>query len=337
MGSGSRYVVPTSTRKLPHILDLLASQELAILVQRIGGGWEDGFRGRTTISAGKGLIERVSSLGLGPEDFRVRPVEETIILKRRKKDYWDQGDYQEYRDTEVTLRFRAEMTVINERLAAANISLQHEALKVMPDITDRGLRRVFTQGRFDSGGRLFGGFWQTMRKSDRFAGLRLDGEPVAEIDFGQMMARLVYAHCGVEPEMEDLYDIPTLEGCRPGTKKVASAMLFADKELQRFPKGTRKLFPDWMDIGFVTEAITDAHPRIAHLFGTGIGHHCQFLESQILIRVLNNLGEHRVTALPIHDAILVPRSKSEQAAEAMLRAFREETGFEGRVEVKLQP
>ena len=52
--------------------------------------------------------------------------------------------------------------------------------------------------RFDLSGRLFGGFWQGLKRARR-AGIRIDGEPVATIDYSSMFARLAYASKGAEP------------------------------------------------------------------------------------------------------------------------------------------
>jgi len=41
---------------------------------------------------------------------------------------------------------------------------------------------VFTQGRFGSGGRLYGGFWQHLRKETRLKGLFINREEVVELD-----------------------------------------------------------------------------------------------------------------------------------------------------------
>jgi hypothetical protein len=43
--------------------------------------------------------------------------------------------------------------------------------------------------RFDLSGRLFGGFWQGLQRQRR-SGIRIDGEPVATLDYSSMFARL---------------------------------------------------------------------------------------------------------------------------------------------------
>ncbi len=66
---------------------------------------------------------------------------------------------------------------------------------------------------------------------------------------------------------------------------------------------------------------------------SGIGHECQFLESQILVEILRILFSMSVPALPIHDAVLVPASKAEFAKRVMLYTFQRKTGYEGVVEI----
>ncbi|QFS97320.1 hypothetical protein FIV06_07805 [Labrenzia sp. THAF191b] len=76
-----------------------------------------------------------------------------------------------------------------------------------------------------------------------------------------------------------------------------------------------------------------AHPDISDAFFTGIGHRCQFLESQILVEVLLTLKETNIIALPIHDAIIVPASAVATAKEVMLDVFKRRTGQNGVVDI----
>ncbi len=65
----------------------------------------------------------------------------------------------------------------------------------------------FTQDRFDSGGRLFGGFWQRLRKHERRQGLWINGEKAIELDYGQVGPRTLYGLAGQEPPADDLYHL----------------------------------------------------------------------------------------------------------------------------------
>jgi hypothetical protein len=63
-------------------------------------------------------------------------------------------------------------------------------------------------------------------------------------------------------------------------------------------------------------------------FYGGVGHHIQFIESQIMVQVLLDLIDKGITALPIHDAIAVVRSHAAAAREAMIQEFRSIVGID---------
>ena len=50
------------------------------------------------------------------------------------------------------------------------------------------------------------------------------------------------------------------------------------------------------------------HAPIAELFGTGIGFKLMLIESEILVRALEHFAQKGITALPLHDSVLVGRS-----------------------------
>lgn len=106
-------------------------------------------------------------------------------------------------------------------------------------------------------------------------------------------------------------------------------MIFADKRLERFPQFTRKLFRRGDKIAGVVDAIESKHPLIKDRFHCGIGHDVQFIESQIMVELLLLMKANRITALPIHDALMVPESTAATAKDAMLSVFQQMTGVEG--------
>ncbi|MBY6203258.1 hypothetical protein KUV65_17990, partial [Maritalea mobilis] len=103
-----------------------------------------------------------------------------------------------------------------------------------------------------------------------------------------------------------------------------------------FPRGTRDLFPADVRVSDVVDAVMTAHPAIAPYFFKGIGHRCQFHESQIMVEILTIiLGMKSIggVALPIHDAVLVPTSAQRIATNVMTYTFRRRTGLEAVVDV----
>jgi hypothetical protein len=63
------------------------------------------------------------------------------------------------------------------------------------------------------------------------------------------------------------------------------------------------------------------HAPITDLFGTGLGFQLMRIESDMLIGVIKHLASVGVTALPLHDAVLVAESKADVAADEMQAAF----------------
>jgi hypothetical protein len=101
------------------------------------------------------------------------------------------------------------------------------------DAHDRTMRRHFIltandeAPRFDRSGRLFGGFWMNL-KSSRRGSIRIEGEPVAVLDYASMFPRLAFVSMGVAPPATDLYAIEGLGGHRKAVKLALNTLLFDD-------------------------------------------------------------------------------------------------------------
>ena len=228
--------------------------------------------------------------------------QEIIILKWCKRGYGDKGGRIEYKDTPTTNRFRDELRSINAWLAMADIHFDATAYALPVNVQARQLRRNFTLGRFDRGGRLFGGFWETLPKDTRLDGICIEGEAVIGLDYAQCVPLLTYyiAEAGSQPS-GDAYTLTGFEKYRDGVKRVFNAMLFKSPVTQ-FPKGARKLFPRRVKCGDVTTAIQERHPKLKGVFSSHeIGHQFQFIESEIMMGVLRKCLESNIVALPVFD------------------------------------
>lgn len=333
-GVAPRYQTVERSETFRKMLDHLANPELALIGQEIGSASPDAPNRQTTIWPTQELVRVVNQHKPAPDEFCEYPFAETIQLKAPPRRRGRPGPLINYAETDQTRRYRQELLEINSRLMKSDIEyLGSQSV----DISQRRLRRVFTRGSFKAGGRLFGGFWQPMNKKDRLDVLRLDGQEVVELDYGQIMPRLVYSLAGEIPQDRDLYRVRGFEEWRPGIKKVMSSMLFTTGPMKRFPQSTRSLFPKAVTITDVVGAIHASHPKIASFFTTEIGHRCQFLESEILVEVLRILGSMEIVALPIHDAILVPSPKADIARRVMLHTFKTKTGLDGVVDTIRRP
>jgi hypothetical protein len=106
-------------------------------------------------------------------------------------------------------------------------------------------------------------------------------------------------------------------------KRVFNAMLFKHPVTQ-FPKGARALFPRKVKCSNVTDAILQRHPMLKGVLSSEeTGHQLQFIESEIMMRVLRKCLERDIVALPIFDCVIVKSSAEETVKEIMKAEFRQ--------------
>lgn len=316
----------------------------------------------SSISPSSKFAREVEERGISLADFGRSTAEEVIILTRTSREplhLWQSNSsssaFRErvnYRDTAETDRYRAEVRQINAGLRAADIGFLDDGFGIV-DVADRRLRRHFItrdddEPRFDKAGRLFGGFWLKLQSSRR-RGLRIEGEPVADLDYSAMFTRLAYARLGATPPAGDLYDIPELRGYRSGVKMAMNCSLFdkgkrrrnwpeemgvgvGDDEAARLPGSRAGEFearlPEGWTVKRTRAAILNRHPDLKAAWGNQLGYDLMFTESRILIAVLLELLFRKIIALPMHDGLLVAASKAEVVAEVMKATAQEITGID---------
>jgi hypothetical protein len=315
-----------------------------------------GRRGETTttIFPTEWFGNRVRERGVTLSDFGRRESEEVIILKRKSKDeddatwtFNDETSWVDYNDTVETFEMRTEVRDLNRFLEEADLLFIDDGQEPRANTNDRRLRRYFTVFKgggqtFDRSGRLFGGWWLQLKK-ERRGNVRVQGEPVAILDFASMFGRLAYAHQRLQAPEADLYDLTGLlrgydtdvKDHRKGVKAVFNAMIFGGGMGNRLPKGARALLPARVSVEEVRQAIVAKHPELKPLFGTQAGFKLMFQESRVLLRTLALLMAQGVVGLPLHDGLMVAGSNADKAHKAMRQASEEITTFSFPVEVKM--
>ncbi|MDI7860957.1 hypothetical protein MRS76_03225 [Rhizobiaceae bacterium n13] len=224
-----------------------------------------------------------------------------------------------YRDTSDSCRYRAEVETINAYLRAADITF--DGRPQVPVSLRRGftLRSPHETPEFNLGGRLFGGFWMNISSRERYR-LGLRGEPVADLDYSAMFARLAYLRAGQVPPNTDPYEIPGLEAHRTGAKVAMLSLLSRSSDMKQLTPELRAALPEGWTAKHLREAAARFHPRIAQLFGTDVGIDLMFAESQLLVRLLLELAAADIPALPMHDGLMVPVTETERVAHMMRNA-----------------
>tara|TARA_R110000787_G_scaffold63679_7_gene143630 strand:- start:58582 stop:59796 length:1215 start_codon:yes stop_codon:yes gene_type:complete len=224
------------------------------------------------------------------------------------------------------------------------------------EFSNRFLRRIFAEGKFESGGRFYGGWWQGIPSEYR-KHIVIDGAVTREMDYSSMQPRLMYARVGEKPP-QDAY---ALEGwhvdIRPFAKKAFSQLINSDKtsrhenQWHRFaPKIELSEVPvNWHDLNVhqrnpylldrfeevfnrpytdLLRGLLNMHRPIDQFFFSGIWGHMQRMDSDIAERVMIKLLDMPVpvTALPVHDSFIVRRGAEWDLLYAMNDAFEELVG-----------
>ncbi|MET4634923.1 hypothetical protein [Kaistia defluvii] len=294
----------------------------------------------TTIAPSEGFRGEVLLHAFTTHDFRWSPVIDCIHLNRKDR----QGKREAFAipTTAEAALYREEMEAINGYLASADIAyVGNDPV----DTSDRLMARYFnhpphvSRPSLDLGGRMFGGFWQGLKRGAR-RHIRISGEPIVELDYRQMFPRLAYSHVQAGPpsDDDDLYDLPQLAGIgsdhRDTVKKAFNALMFKAGTMRKWPPEIAEGLPSGCSVGAFRKALVGRHPAITDLLNTGIGYRLMNRESCIMCRVLMGCIALGITVLPIHDAVLCPASAAFMVQQIMADAARYVVGHTVPVSVK---
>lgn len=338
-GQRSRYDSPIMGKPFAPLVETLS--DLGILdlkKQRVMSGET------SSVAPTAWFARKVVEFGIQLSDFGHDEADEVILLKRNTDG--ENGDRRreriDYADTEHTIKDRENVRYLNEFLKNASIDFMDDGLEPRVDPFDRIMKRHYTilegqDERFDQNGRLFGGFWQNLKKSRR-GNILIEGEHVAVLDYSSMFTRLAFAYQGKAPPDSDLYAIPGLVGYRSGVKKAMNIFLF-DQYLRRDwpdeigigvgdddaassnPDGEAAAFegrlPEGWTVSRLRNAVLKEHPILKNAWGKGLGYTLMHQESEILIAVLLDLASRNIPALGLHDGLLVAQRHVETAGRVM--------------------
>jgi hypothetical protein len=322
-GQGNEPLPPGFGKPLRGLLEGMQWVGALTLAEPTQAGWA------STIAPTIAFRTSVEEAGIGEGDFVRRNVQDRIRLSQKTK---AGRVFFRIDETPEVAQCRAAVDQINSYLGEADIAfLGNERV----DTADRYMARYFNRpvgstanDNLKLGGRLFGGFWQPMSKSMR-RHIRIDGEPVVEIDYGQVLPRLAYAEKGeCVPEDEDLYHLPEIDPdgqYRSGIKKAVSAMFYGTK---RFSIEIASMLPEGMHLSKFRKVLARRHPALASLIQPGslIGYALLHRESTMMVAILLSCREQGITALPIHDAVIVPQSAQTMVSRIMRQVANDVAG-----------
>jgi hypothetical protein len=321
-------------------------------VQHVEGFNKRGGQSRVSRMRGtQRLLDLIHGNQIVPEMVVSPPDRECIILRKRVADEHGRAKQEdiEYRETDETVRMRAELMAYNQLLAATDIRISQAPVGTtrpegpMPkvDLTNKFVRRIFANGSWVEGGRFYGGWWQNLRNRklpDKSPGawrsqILINGQPTAELDFSGLHVVLLYAREGIDYWTEIDRDPYQLEGfeqserMRDFLKLVLLCCLFADSRDTAIKAVRRKLYEredgtwgrnedyGWvadekLDLGSLVDAFSESHPRISQkYFYSNHSTRLQRLDSKIAERVIKEFTDKGIAILSIHDSFLIDQLK----------------------------
>ena len=206
------------------------------------------------------------------------------------------------------------------------------------DFSRTQVRRIFSRGSMSVGGRLYGGWWQSIpsKKYKYRQHITIDGHMTCEVDFSTISLRIIYASKGehVDPEV-DLYDVdlPNWSGKddprREHIKVYINAMMNDESGNYRLPKAA--LDSIGLTHGELKAKVLDLHSKIADKLIEGIGLSTQLIDSQIAERVVLSMLAQDILVLPIHDSFIVRRGMEQALKTTMQNIFEQATGATSKV------
>lgn len=204
------------------------------------------------------------------------------------------------------------------------------------------LRRIFSRGSIQQGGRFYGAWWESIPSEFR-PFLTINGMATGEIDFREIHPRMLYLLKGVPlpARTQDLYDdgwrdphhqqydvqIEPYRSRRKILKTVFNALLNDDEGRFRLdPKDYKTARDLSLNLTKIKKILFKMHPLLMDVYRSGIGLNLQFLDSQIAERVMLDLMNQDIPCLPVHDSFIVPRHQTSNLRQAMQTAFKDIMG-----------
>jgi hypothetical protein len=238
----------------------------------------------------------------------------------------------DYRDTDKTEAERRVMRSINEAISGHSISIETphgvrdgDLVRFARSCVNLGhtdLYRVFNT-TWVKGGRMYGGWWQSVPGDQREQYMLIDGRPVAEEDYSQLHARMLYRLEGwILPDDEDAYSI---DGFDRSVVKVAFHILInADGYDSARNAVAFKTGLTHGEAKALINSLKAKHVLISNHFHSGLGLKMQFLDSAIAKTVMKEMMlRNDVCCLPVHDSFIVPSEHRDMLVDVMRRAYEE--------------
>ena len=331
--AGSRYnKLRIAYRPLMRVIDGLA--DLGLIEHHLGfHDRRPGGQGRQSRMRATPALIRIIETHCVTQDMIGRAEGEEVIILRDAD-----GDDIEYTDTDETRRMRAFVNAYNTALARADIRLSAEGIALVQaegiaiDFSRTVVRRIFSHGHFELGGRFYGPWWQSIPKQVR-AHLLINGLATVERDYRAQHIHILYGMRGKRyadfHDDGDPYALPGHDDVdRSFLKRVLLIALNAQDERaalqaiqseQNRDPGDRRYTQT--QVRAMIASFTAKHATIADTLYTGTGLRLQRLDSDIAEHVVGTALNDGILTLSLHDGFIVDGQYDQVLIDTMIKVF----------------
>jgi hypothetical protein len=311
--------------------------------------WSDGFgaplpwlRKATRYRATKALLDIYNQHGIHAADFHKHfliPLPDNPLrlhAASRRTEYGTKitGKPLRFEATALTKKLEHQIKHLNEFLDGFELQ----------DGIHRGYIRVFNNGddpdfNWNMGGRLYSSLessYQQMERADRLR-MKIAGAPVCEIDIRASYLTIFHACHGQQLDAtNDPYDLPGLgTGARDVVKMWITATFGNNAPISKWPSDlvakyrerTGTKLGKHYSASKIGKKVMQAFPLLANLsqHKDGRGHgwaELMYLESQAMLATMLELMNDHIPSLAVHDSIIVPVVKEQQATSILKKCYR---------------
>lgn len=254
------------------------------------------------------------------------------------------GKKEKWADAEIPGKHEAAAARLGKFVRTYNAALKDVVVAYGSMPIDPYLHRVFN-GSMSLGGRFYGSAHQTMKKQYRQR-ITIDGEPTVELDYSALHPGLLLWRTGGALSADPYTEIAGKAGITRELVKALLLRLINSENVSDFcrvvtssgneskkaeaeaGRADEWFIPDvptgYKGADFV-EAVEAAFPTLTGSFGGTIGLELQGIDSKLMADLLAECLSAGIVALPVHDSVIVPQSRADDAREIMFNCYQRMT------------
>lgn len=254
------------------------------------------------------------------------------------------GKKEKWADAEIPGKHKVAAARLGKFVRTYNAALKDVVVAYGSMPIDPYLHRVFN-GSMSLGGRFYGSAHQTMKKQYRQR-ITIDGEPTVELDYSALHPSLLLWRTGGALSADPYTEIAGKAGITRELVKALLLRLINSENVSDFcrvvtssgneskkaeaeaGRADEWFIPDvptgYKGADFV-EAVEAAFPTLTGSFGGTIGLELQWIDSKLMADVLAECLSAGIVALPVHDSVIVPQSRADDAREIMFNCYQRMT------------